>query len=79
MVVADAGYWHQVQMENVINQGMQVLMPPDALKRRVDHVPCTAEVAATPGGWPTGSSARILDEELRKAERWGLRVRPTPE
>ena len=30
VVLADAGYWHQTQMENVINQGMQVLIPPDA-------------------------------------------------
>jgi transposase len=34
VVVADAGYWHQAQMENVINRGMQVLIPPDALKRK---------------------------------------------
>ncbi|HZI90198.1 MAG TPA: transposase [Thermoleophilaceae bacterium] len=33
VVVADAGYWHQAQIENVINRGMQVLIPPDALKR----------------------------------------------
>ncbi len=37
------------------------------------------EVAKAPGCWPTGNSARISDEELRKAERWGLRIRPTPE
>ncbi len=34
VVVADAGYWHQEQMEAVINRGTQVLIPPDALKRR---------------------------------------------
>jgi transposase len=34
VVLADAGYWHQAQMENVINQGMQVLIPPDAAGRR---------------------------------------------
>jgi transposase len=33
VVLADAGYWHQVQMENVINHGMQVLIPPDAANR----------------------------------------------
>ena len=37
------------------------------------------EVAEAPGRWPTGNSARSSDEELRKAERWGLRIRPTPE
>lgn len=34
VVLADAGYWHQRQMENVINHGMQVLIPPDASKRK---------------------------------------------
>ena len=34
VVVADAGYWHQAQMETVINGGTQVLIPPDAIKRK---------------------------------------------
>ena len=34
IVVADAGYWHQKQMENVIDKGIQVLIPPDAGKRK---------------------------------------------
>jgi hypothetical protein len=34
IVVADAGYWHQKQMENVIDRGIQVLIPPDAGKRK---------------------------------------------
>jgi Transposase DDE domain len=34
VVVADAGYWHQQQMESVVGRGTQVLIPPDALKRR---------------------------------------------
>jgi hypothetical protein len=34
VVVADAGYWHQDQMENIINRGIQVLIPPDAGKRK---------------------------------------------
>ncbi len=37
------------------------------------------EVTAARAGWPTGNSARISYEELRKAERWGLRIRPTPD
>jgi hypothetical protein len=27
------GYWHQKQIEGVINQGIQVLIPPDAGKQ----------------------------------------------
>ena len=34
IVVADAGYWHQVQMEAVVGRGIQVIIPPDAGKRK---------------------------------------------
>ncbi len=33
IVLADAGYWHQVQMERLVSDGMNVLIPPDAKKR----------------------------------------------
>jgi hypothetical protein len=33
VVLADAGYWHQEQMERVIDRGIPVLMPPDAGNR----------------------------------------------
>ena len=55
VVIADSGYWHQAQMENVINQGMQVLIPPDALKRK----------GARPG-WDGGAYAfmrRVLESD----------------
>jgi len=32
-VLADAGYWHHVQMERLVSDGMEVLIPPDAKKR----------------------------------------------
>jgi hypothetical protein len=34
IVLADAGYWHQQQMEAIVDRGMQVLIPPDAGKRK---------------------------------------------
>jgi hypothetical protein len=34
VVLADAGYWHQAQMEAVVDRGMQVLIPSDAGKRK---------------------------------------------
>ena len=34
IVLADAGYWHQQQMEAITERGMQVLIPPDAGKRK---------------------------------------------
>jgi transposase len=33
VVLADAGYWHQVQIERLAGEGMTVLVPPDASKR----------------------------------------------
>jgi len=34
VVLADAGYWHQRQMERAITQGSQILIPPDTGKRK---------------------------------------------
>ena len=34
VVLADAGYWHQRQMERAVAQGSQVLIPPDTGKRK---------------------------------------------
>jgi hypothetical protein len=34
VVLADAGYWHQAQMERLVDRAIGVLIPPDAGKRR---------------------------------------------
>jgi hypothetical protein len=34
VVIADAGYWHQRQMEAIVSRGIQVLVPPDADQRK---------------------------------------------
>jgi transposase len=34
VVLADAGYWHQGQMERIVSRGTVVLIPPDAGKRK---------------------------------------------
>jgi len=33
-VLADAGYWHTQQMENIVSDGIQVLVPPDGGLRK---------------------------------------------
>ncbi len=33
VAVADSGYWHEDQIDNVVSDGIQVLIPPDAGKR----------------------------------------------
>jgi hypothetical protein len=61
VVLADAGYWHQVQMEAIVDCGMQVLIPPDAGKRK----------GARPG-WDGGLYAfmrRVLASERGRALR----------
>jgi transposase len=54
-VLADAGYWHTRQMENIVSDGIQVLVPPDAGLRE----------GARPG-WDNGPYAfmrRVLASE----------------
>ena len=34
VVLADAGYWHRVQMQALAGDGISVLIPPDANKRK---------------------------------------------
>ena len=34
VVLADAGYWHQVQMQALAGEGIAILIPPDAKKRK---------------------------------------------
>ena len=31
VIVADAGYWHQAQMEQIASRGIPVLVPPEAV------------------------------------------------
>src|ERR671915_1117845 len=58
VVVADAGYWHHDQMDDLAGRGITVLVPPDAGKRR----------GARPG-WDGGRYAfmrRVLETDLGK-------------
>jgi transposase len=59
VVIADAGYWHKRQMENVVGRGIQVLIPPDSGLRE----------SARPG-WDGGLYAfmrRVLSTDRGKA------------
>jgi transposase len=59
VIVADAGYWHQQQMEQITSQGIAVLVPPDADKRK-----------GTRPGWDGGPYAfmrSVLETELGQA------------
>jgi transposase len=55
IVLADAGYWHQVQIERLLGDGLTVLIPPDAKKR-----------AGARPGWDGGLYSfmrRVLDTD----------------
>jgi len=58
VIVADAGYWHQQQMEHISGQGIPVLVPPDADKRK----------GIRPGwdGGPYAFMRAVLETELGK-------------
>jgi hypothetical protein len=58
-VLADAGYWHQLQRERIVSRGMKVLIPPDS-RNGQDARP----------GWQGGLDAfmrRVLQTEAGKA------------
>jgi hypothetical protein len=61
VLLADAGYWHQVQMQNIVNRGIQVLIPPDASKRK-----------GTRPGWNGGAYAPHETSALHRARRRAL-------
>jgi transposase len=64
VLLADAGYWHQQQMERVVDRGIQVLIPPDAKSRK-----------GTRPGWDGGPYAfmrRVLASD-RGGELYGQR------
>jgi transposase len=64
VLVADAGYWHQHQMERIVDRGIQVLIPPDAKSRK-----------GTRPGWDGGLYAfmrRVLASD-RGGELYGQR------
>jgi hypothetical protein len=58
-VIADAGYWHKKQMENLVSDGIQVLIPPDGGLRE-----------GTRPGWDGGTydhMRRVLQSERGRA------------
>jgi transposase len=82
VVVADPGYWHQQQMERVINRGIQVVIPPDPGLRKgarpgwdkglYAFMRPGAHNRARPGGLsktPSDGRARVRTNEVQPAAR----------
>jgi transposase len=64
VVLADAGYWHHKQMENITDRGIELLIPPDSSRRK----------GARPG-WEGGAYAAMRERLAteRGAELYGKR------
>jgi transposase len=75
VLLGDAGYWHQQQMERIVDRGIQVLIPPDAKSRK----------GPRPGwdGGPYAFMRRVLASErggelYASAKRSSSPCSPTP-
>lgn len=58
VVLADAGYWHQDQMDAIVARGTKVLIPPDSSNRKGKRP-----------GWDQGAYAfmrRVLETDAGK-------------
>jgi transposase len=66
VVLADAGYWHQLQIERLMGDGLPVLIPPDANKRKGERPgwqggltrSCAASLPASAAGSSMPSARR---------------------
>jgi hypothetical protein len=52
VVVADAGYWHNDQMQRLAGDGLTVLIPPDAKKRKGTRPGWDGGLYAFTARWP---------------------------
>ena len=67
VTVADSGYWNEEQIDNVVSDGIQVLIPPDAGKR--DTRAGAGMAAATPSCEPC-SPVTTAAGSTENARRW---------
>jgi hypothetical protein len=65
VILADAGYWHQEQMEQIVTRGMQVLIPPDSRNR-----------TGARAGWTSGAYAWMRQVLAHEPGRGLYRRRP---
>lgn len=65
VALADAGYWHQVQMQNIAARGIQVLVPPDASSEPI-------RVPAGAGCSKASSGVSSIADANRSSSRYSL-------
>ena len=74
VVLADAGYWHQRQMQQIAGEGIPVLVPPDAGLRRGERPGWTGGItrscaACSPPRSATSSTASARSRSSRCSAR----------
>jgi hypothetical protein len=65
VVLGDAGYWHHVQMERLLSDGLRVFIPPNA-KKRADARP----------GWAASTRSCVACSPANPAARSTPNARP---
>jgi hypothetical protein len=76
VVLADAGYWHQLQMERIVSRGTQLLIPPDSRKREEDVMQSSVLLDCA-GRRRSPAPAGLSPRGARRATE-GLRYPPEP-
>jgi hypothetical protein len=75
VVLADAGYWHQDQMQPIVADGIQVLIPPDSSRRNAPRPGWQAGSTRSCAGCSTPTTAaRFIDSDNNSSSRCS----PTP-
>jgi hypothetical protein len=82
IVVADAGYWHQRQIEAVVSDGIQVVVPPDSGLRKTPRPGWTGgfydfmrRVLATPDGRATYRTRQVTIEPVFGQLKFNRQIR----
>jgi transposase len=75
VVLADAGYWHQDQMQRIVGSGMQVLIPPDSSRPRPHDLAGTAgSTRSCVACWTPTAAPSSTDNDNNSSSRCS----PTP-
>ena len=75
VIVADAGYWHQDQMQRIVADGTQVLIPPGSSRRKAPRPAGTvASTRSCAASWTPTAETSSTDSDNNSSSRCS----PTP-
>ena len=76
-VLADAGYWHTKQMEKIVSDGFEVLIPPDSWAARTPVLAGRAESMTRCAGAPSTEGRMHTSNERQASSRSSARSNTT--